>query len=180
MATLPAAEGQRHRAVFELARRLKALLRLKDAPAADLKPIVQRWHQLALPVIRTKPFEETWLDFVEGWQRVKFPAGTGPLEALWSKALAEALPPAAMVYEQEGVRRLVALCNQLQRAAGQATFFLACRTAGALLGVDHTTAWRWLRLLEVDGVLRRISTGSTRTHRANEYRAGRIEPGRER
>ncbi len=170
LATLPTGEGQRYYALFALARRLKSLPHLADADLADLKPLVRRWHQLALPVIGTKPFEESWLDFAEGWQRVRFPAGTGPLEALWLRATAEPLPAAALAYEQDGVRRLVAFCRQLQRRAGQAAFFLACRTAGALLGVEHTTAWRWLRLLEIDGVLRRISTGSKETHKANEYR----------
>jgi hypothetical protein len=130
---------------------------------------VRRWHELALPAIRTKPFEETWLDFVDGWRRVKFPAGAGPLEALWSQALAAPLPPTALAYEQDGVRRLVAFCQQLQRHAGQGTFFLACRTAGAMLGVPHKLAWRWLQLLEIDGVLDRVSTGSKATGRANEY-----------
>jgi hypothetical protein len=170
LATLPTGEGQRHRAVFALARRLKALPHLTDADALDLKPVVRRWHQLALPAIRTKPFEETWLDFVDGWRRVKFPAGAGPVEALWSRALAEPLPAAALAYEQDGVRLLVGLCGQLQRHAGRGTFFLACRTAGALLGVPHTTGWRWLRLLEIDGILRRISTGSKASGKANEYR----------
>ncbi len=169
LATLPSGMGQRHYALFTLARRLKALPHLADANLGDLKPLVRRWHQLALPVIGTKPFEESWIDFAEGWQRVRFPAGAGPLEALWLQAMAEAPPVAALAYEQDGVRRLVAFCYQLQRHAGQAAFFLACRTAGTLLGVEHTTAWRWLRLMEIDGVLARVSTGSQKTQKANEY-----------
>jgi hypothetical protein len=170
LAALPTGEGRRHRAVFELARGLKALPHLADADLTDLKPIVRRWHQLALPVIRTKPFEETWLDFADGWQRVKYPAGAGPLEMLWRQALAEAPPSAALDYEQAGVRNLVAFCRQLQRQAGQGAFFLACRTAGTLLGVHYRTAWSWLQLLEIDGVLHRVTTGSKVTKRANEYR----------
>jgi len=153
-----------------LARRLKSLPHLTDAHVSNLKPTVQQWHKLALPVIRTKPFEETWLDFAQGWARVKYPGGTGPLAALWSLAISEALPPRALAYEQESVRLLVGLCYQLQRHAGRGTFFLACRTAGALLGVDHTTAWRWLNLLDIDGVLCKVSTGNLATHKANEYR----------
>jgi hypothetical protein len=171
LATLPAGEGRRHRALFHLARQLKALAHLADADPVALKPVVKRWHTLALPVIRTKPFEESWLDFVDGWKRVQFPAGTGPLQALWSRALAEPLPPEALAYEEEGVRRLVALCFQLQRRAGAGTFFLACRTAQDVLGLDsHVTAWRWLRILELDGVLVRASTGSKASRLANEYR----------
>jgi hypothetical protein len=168
--TLPAGPGRRHRAVFELARRLKALPPLADADPRSLRPIVQEWHRLALPVIRTKAFEETWLDFQVGWGKVMFPAGAGPLDLVWARALAEAPPPAAAAYGQDGVRRLVALCYQLQRHAGEGTWFLACRTAESLLGVPYQTTSRWLRLLEFDGLLRRISTGSKAARRANEYR----------
>jgi hypothetical protein len=167
--TLPAGPGRRHWALFELARRLKAIPHLAGADAAELKPLVRRWHQQALRFIRTKPFEESWLDFADTWDRVRFPAGVGPLETLWAQALAGPLPESALDYDQDGVRRLVALCEQLQRHAGRGTFFLACRTAGQLAGVNHKTAWRWLRLLEIDKVLRRVSTGSKATHRANEY-----------
>jgi hypothetical protein len=170
-ATLPAGEGRRHRALFHLARQLKALPHLAGADPAALKPVVKHWHRLALPVIRTKPFKESWLDFVDAWKRVKFPAGTGPLQALWSRALAEPPPPEVLAYAEEGVRRLVALCFQLQRRAGAGTFFLACRTAQDVLGLDsHVTAWRWLRILQVDGVLVRVSTGSKASRLANEYR----------
>jgi hypothetical protein len=170
--------GQRRRALFRLARRLKALPHLADADVGSLKPLVRQWHGLALPVIRTKPFEESWLDFADAWARVKFPAGTGPLEDLWQQARAEGPPPAALAYEQEGLRLLVGLCRRLQQHAGEGTFFLACRTAGALLRVDHTVAWRWLRVLEIDGVLRRVSTGSKAARRANEYRYFVTEKGK--
>jgi hypothetical protein len=173
LATLPESEGRRHRALFELARQLKALPQYADADPPALQPIVREWHRLARPIIRTKPFEESWLDFVDGWANVRFPAGAGPLDALWARALAEAPPPEAAAYEQDGVRRLVALCRQLQRRAGEETWFLACRTAGSLLGVPYQTAWRWLRLLERDGVLHRTSTGSKATRKANEYRCVR-------
>jgi hypothetical protein len=125
---------------------------------------------LSVTVIRTKSFEASWIDFAEGWGKVKFPVGCGPLQVLWAESLAAPLPRAALAYGDEDVRRLVAFCYQLQRHAGESPFFLACRSAGALLGTDHTTAWRWLRLLEIDQVLVRISTGSQAKHRANEYR----------
>ena len=39
---------------------------------------------------------------------------------------------------------LVGICRELQRRAGDAPFFLGCRTAAELLGVEHNTAARWL------------------------------------
>ena len=81
-----------------------------------------------------------------------------------------AIPPAAQKYEQSGLRVLVAICRELQRAAGTNPFFLGCRTAGRLLGVDHTTAWRWLWLLKQDGILHVVEKGDHAKRRASRYR----------
>ena len=142
--TLPATIGQRHRQVFDLARALKAVPHYADAAAGDLQTIVRRWHQEGVRrgVIGTEPFEETWIDFLRAWPRVKFPKGQEPVTAIFEKAKGRPLPQAARQYESPGVRLLVALCQELQRAAGDEPFFLGCRTAGRLLKVDHTTAWR--------------------------------------
>ena len=168
--SLPAAPGRRNKLVFELARALKALPALSDAKANDLEPYVRRWHTLALPVIRTEPFEETWIDFLRAWPRVKYPKGTGPMAAIFERALAADLPSAAERYKLDGIRLLVALCCELQRAAGDGPFYLSTRTAGRLLNVDHTTAWRWLFLLENDNVLSVVSRGSQSTRKATRYR----------
>jgi hypothetical protein len=79
------------------------------------------------------------------------------------------LPKVAMRYEGDGLRLLVALCRQLQRQAGGAPFFLACRTAGGLLGVEHVTAWRWLFALIHDGLLVEVEKGDAKRCRANHY-----------
>jgi hypothetical protein len=168
--TLPAGPGRRQRAIFDLVRGLKAIPHFVNADPRDLEPILRRWHKLALPTIRTKPFEESRGDFLRAWPLAKYPAGAGPLHALWALALAEPAPPEALRYEQEEVRRLVALCYQLQGHAGADSFPLPCRTAAELLGVGPATAWRWLQLLELDGVLIRTFTGSKASGRANEYR----------
>jgi hypothetical protein len=47
----------------------------------------------------------------------------------------------------------VALCRELQQIAGRDWFFLDCRTAGRLIGVDHTAAWRYVDVLYADGFL---------------------------
>jgi hypothetical protein len=169
-ATMPSGPGQRNRMIFALCRRLKALPHLADADPGELRDVIQRWHQLALPAIRTKPFEETYIDFLRAWPKVKHPAGSGPLADLFQRASAAPPPSVATGYEQEGLRLLVSLCRELHRAADPGPFFLGCRTAGTLLGVDHTTAWRWLFLLKEDGVLELVSIGSQSTHKASRYR----------
>ena len=65
---------------------------------------------------------------------------------------------------------LVAVCRELQRASGDKPFFLACRTTGRLLGVDHTTAWRWLFLLTHKGIIEEVEKGDRAKRRASRYR----------
>ena len=81
-------------------------------------------------------------------------------------------PPEAMRYEQGKVRLLVSMCRELQQDAGDSPFYLGCRTAGRLLDVDHTTAWRWLFLLQSDGLLTLVERGGQTgsRYRATRYR----------
>jgi hypothetical protein len=169
-ATLPVRAGERHRRLFDLARELKAIPALASADLARLKPIVRSWHQAALPIIGTKPFDETWLDFAEAWDKVKFPKGQGPMCMIFSRARDADPPPVAAEYETSGVKLLIRLCRELQRYHGTNPFHLDCRTAAELLGVEHTAAWRWLKLLQHDRVIRLESTGSRASRRANCYR----------
>ena len=162
--------GQRHRMVFELARAIKTIPALADAAFDELKPIVQRWHTLAKSRMRTKAFEESWFDFCEAWPKVKFPKGKEPIVMMFSQAIENELPEVAKQYEQQELRQLVALCRELQRADGTAPFFLAARTAGGLLDVTHTTAWRWLRGLQHDGILKEVEKGNQATRKASRYR----------
>ena len=118
---------------------------------------MKKWHRLALPVIRTKEWEETIFDFLDGWGRIQFVAGAGPVDHLWDVAGALTIPGAER-YDRPEVRRLVGLCSLLQRHSHGKSFFLGCRTVARLAGVHYTTAWRWLRLLELTGVLERTST----------------------
>ena len=168
--TLPTRRGMRNNNVFELARTLKAIPQLADAPRTALRPYVQFWHQLALPVIGTKPFEETWIDFLKGWPRVKFPKGSDPMAEALANAVAAKLPEAAVVYEQEQLRLLVSLCRELQRVSGDSPFFLSCRVAERLLGVHFKTANRWLFLLVQENVLELVTQGDASSMLASRYR----------
>lgn len=166
--------GRRNDQVFDLCRVLKAIPRLADAGPHALEPVVRRWHELGLMngLIGSIPFEETWMDFLHGWPNVKFPKGTEPMAVIFEQVQTGSLPQAAFRYEQPGLRLLVALCRELQRASGDRPFFLGCRTAGRLLGVDHTTAWRWLFLLQHDRpqVLEVVEKGGRARRQASRYR----------
>lgn len=169
-ATRPSRTGQRNRLVFEFARWLKALPDYRDADPRSLDDVVRQWHQQAKPFIGTPDFEETLIDFRKGWAKVKHPRGMEPMAEIVAKAFAAAVPEVAEKYESEPVRRLTALCRELQRAAGAGPFYLSCHTAGRLLGADPKSANRWLFFLEDEGILQTVEKGSNRTQRATRYR----------
>ncbi len=121
-----------------------------------------------LPYIATKDFDESWVDFVNAWVNVKFPAGQEPIRMVYQQAVSHGLPLAAGRYSADSLCRLVALCRELQCVAGDAPFYLACRTAGELLGITHVLASKWLRLLVLDKILEITTPGSQR--HATRYR----------
>jgi hypothetical protein len=142
--TLPTGYGQRNHCLFVLARRLKAQPECATAKAEELLPLVQRWHQLALPHIRTKDFAESWRDFAVAWQRVRS-AGDG--EVLvgvreWVCRLTD-----------DPLLRLELACEAIQARQDGKPFYLACRTAADLIGAKKSTAAKLLTRLVEAGIL---------------------------
>ena len=165
----PSQPGKRNRQVFELCRSLKAIPEIADIEGGEFEKVVRAWHKKALPAIATKPFEETWIDFLRAWPRVRFPRGQERIAAQL-EAAKQSIPEAAKRFDQPALRLLVSLCRELQRGAGPEPFYLSCRTAGRLLEVDHMTASRWLYLLVQTGILTEVEKGSQRQNKATRYR----------
>jgi hypothetical protein len=168
LATLPTDIGQRNRRLFELARHLKGII--PDAGPDELRRIVQNWHKLARPIIRTKSFDTTWTDFRRAWQQVKHPVR----QPRWTAAvqLAERidLPAIASRYDSDEYRRLVRLCLALHQVHGGGQFPLACRVAGEYLGVAFRTASEMIKTLVFDRVLTVASKRMQSGRWAYEYR----------
>lgn len=169
-ATRPTAVSQRNRKLFAFARHLKAIPRLAALPVGQLKPFVRQWYNGGKGAIGTLDFDTTWGDFVRGWPKIRWAIGEGPLEKALSAAIKAELPEWAAEYESPGLRLLVKLCWELQRASGESPFFLSCRTAGQALGEDYGTTWRWFGVLEADGVLEVVERCPQGGRRANRYR----------
>ncbi|MDC0175570.1 hypothetical protein OAJ60_01425 [Planctomycetaceae bacterium] len=167
LATLPTGPGLRNRCIFELARRLKALI--PGSTADELRQIVRKWHRLALPVIRTKPFTDTWMDFTTAWQRVKVPFGSS-FSDIVKRAQELPLPKIALEYDDEAAQLLVRACVELQRFHGPDPFFLSCRKAGDLIAVSKSKAAGLLKMLVFDGVIEMAADGDREKKRATEYR----------
>jgi hypothetical protein len=150
--TLPDKPGQRNNLLFKLARALKAILPLADEPANSpvLRELLKRWHGLALPFIDTKPFEDTWVEFMRAWENVLFPAGDDPLLAALARAHSGGVPTLATRYDHPKARLLASICRELQRHTGEEPFYLACPRLERLLEVDRKQAWLWLQLFQKD------------------------------
>lgn len=162
----PSGPGQRHDCIFTLVRYLRQIGSVKDKDPRDLEQIFRRWFRVALPVIRTKDYRESWKDFCYAWREVRFPVGM-LLQAAADRADESSVPEHVV---EDHHRRLAAICRELQLMHGDQPFFLDCRNAGLLLEVSYRTALRMLNALSRAGVLRKVSTGSWQSAKANEYR----------
>jgi hypothetical protein len=169
--TLPRHVGKRNDAIFDLARTMKGKPEFAGAEPLALRSIVLEWHRRALPVIGTQPFDMTWADFLRAWKGVIYPKGTEPMAQI-AKRASSCAPPAWMLerFDCPNTHRLLLLCRELHRASRGGVWFLSCRTAGALLGIDHTAAWARMHLLEDEGVLVATERGIVGGKRATRYR----------
>jgi hypothetical protein len=157
--TLPKKTGSRNRKVFELARALRSLPEYADADPKIFEPAVRQWHRQALPNIRTQDFEETWIDFLKAWPKIRWRKGTKPMSEIFEKAKTTTVPEFALRYDNPKLRLLVVWCKILQERAGNSSFFLSARTAGKYLDIDLMKANRWLFLLEQDRILEVVEKG---------------------
>jgi len=172
--TLPHEQETRNRKIFEFARALKAMPLYSEVDPRQLRDIVRQWHTAALPNIRTQVFEETWIDFLKVWPRIKYPKGKEPMAMLFQNAMQMEPPKEALeLYpENQVIQTLATVCRELQRAAGSNPFFLAARTAARYLEIDKNTANRYLFLLVQDELLQLVSKGGTAAapRKASRYR----------
>jgi len=154
--TLPKRAGERDRKIFELARSLKAVEGLKNIDPNLLRPVVERWHNRALPVITTKEVDATWFDFLYGWAHVKSPKGQ-----VMNMAIERATTnPVNAPYGLPAMKALLSLCRALQEQNGKEPFFLSTCKVSELYGIDRMTAFRWLWMLEKDGWIMTVEKGN--------------------
>ena len=138
----------------------------------ELREVFNQWHRLSAQHLRPDQSRDEYLfEFLAGLRRAKYDIGNEPLAVAWQRAQRDPLPQAAMQFDDPQVRLLVALCQELQRAAGDSVFFLAGRTVAKLLGhPTHTTAALWLRGLVAAGILKIVEQGSPTTNKATRFR----------
>lgn len=155
--TLPPQFGTRNHQVFEFCRAMHSITEFEGYPATAFVEILRIWHRKALPKIRTKDFSTTKHDFLIGWPNVKYPFGLTMQLAL-REARRMATPKCAK--DHAGNRKKVNLIK-LFRALSQEReeFFVSVRTIENLFKVDISTASRWLRGFQLEGILELIQKG---------------------
>jgi hypothetical protein len=139
-----------------------------------LKPHVRRWYELAEPVIGTKDFAVTYVDFLRGWPLVEH-----PLDAEYiPEVFAQARKKPAVGLDDERLGILATACRLLAAGKGDGVFFLACRTAGEQLGVSHSIAADLLVILQAEKIIRLVRKGGTAENPREASRFRYIGPDR--
>lgn len=167
---LPSRAGERHIAIFELARHLKATC--PNATESELTATLKRWHALVLPIVGTKDFEASRLDFVMAWLNVKF---VNVLEPIVNGDLPELKN--WMVGHHFGVigTRLLRICMALEEHFSPEPFFLASRAIAPYFDKHHTWIALILKSMCSCGLLQIVELGTqghaTRYRLGSEYRS---------
>lgn len=160
----------REHSLWRLARTLKSLEEFRTLPLHALQPVVRRWWQLALPVIRTKAWCETWAAFGRCWERVRIPyeANGTSVEGILERARRAGCPEELRSEFGPDVCGLVAaICRELARESTTGRFCLHRNTLARLCGVSPGTASACLRALIGSRVIRR--TRDPQPGRSTEY-----------
>ena len=166
--SLPGEERQRNKSIFAFCRRLHAIPECKERAVHEFREIVQEWHQRALPIIRTKPFDETWAEFIRAFHNVKIPQDSDLLVHLYESVSTEDVSEICAPYESETTRKLIRLCVSLDQHHKGGVFFLACRTVEKVCGFSYKLAADRLNMLVVDKVLSLVERGNE-SGRASRY-----------
>lgn len=164
-ATLPTVPGARNAALFNFARHLKAIPQVATMDHSKLRRIAYEWFERSLPIVTTKTFDVTWSDFLHAYDHARFPLGHNPLSGI--KEAAQRMPNEFTDrFDCPKTLLLIKVCKLLQQNMQQRPFFISTREAARILEVDPTAAWKRLKMLEREGLLRMAEAGS-------EYRATR-------
>lgn len=154
---IPTGVGQRHRLIFELARRFKPLE--PEASSDRQLEVLKKWHADHIHNIRTKDFTISWADWQNAWSKVKYPYGERLLKCLENMSPTD-LPPGLESFGGKGIRLYKICCALQQDQSDGEPFFLSARTAGSLLGIHFTDAASLLSCLVINGWLQLIKCGS--------------------
>jgi hypothetical protein len=146
---IPTQFGQRNAALFQLARYLRGVA--ANASKEALYDVVFQWFNRYEAVIRTKDFGVTWATFELAWKNIKTPYGE-TLRGIISNPLPL---PNWMNGHRYGQRadQLLRICVTLAEHHDPEPFFLSCRTAQQLTGIDFSDCAKLFKVFVNQGFL---------------------------
>jgi Bifunctional DNA primase/polymerase, N-terminal len=171
---LPRQKHSNHDHLFLLARAIKTLEKQQSHPFSsdERREIFGLWYDKSKPHLREHQSKEAYMiEFLNAYKAAKSPIGAADSEA-WNNALRNPLPINFLPhFAQSEIRLVIGFCVELQRNAGDAPFFLSCRTLQKFLHHNtHTTSASWLRALVADEVLDEVEKGNAGTGKASRYK----------
>jgi hypothetical protein len=160
--------------IFTLCRALKAFEATNGhtLTKAEQDSAFSLWWNTAKPLLpRDAEFDEYRFEFERTFEKTRTPLGANPLFQAIEQADSRPLPPEAARYGSPKIKRLVAVCFQLQRLAGNAPFFIGARGAAIVLGTKKPeTGLTTLDGLVRDGILTVVRKGESGGKLATRYR----------
>ena len=178
LACVPAKSKQNHQTLITLTRHLlkiewdlrtaNQLLQSERLPTEIILQAFETWYSANKFVTHSR--DDYLAEFLEAWQTVKIPID-GALHRIWAISQSAHTPRVALEYfNEEKMRLLVTFCRELQRARGDAPFFLSCRTVQQLFGLSSPReALRRLSAHQALGIISLIERGN-QTGRATRWR----------
>ena len=178
--SLPIHDRQNNDKVFLLARSMLTVQRHlgRSLTKKELIHAIRLWCDLTQELGFLRETRDHYVaKFFFAWKHVKKEVGRSlDLHKLLRVVDDNPLPPEAELFETTTARRLVGLCYYLQLLAGEEPFFLSCRKAAAVLGVESfTTTAEWLRSMVDVGILVLVSKGLGVKSSRYRYVSGALE-----
>jgi hypothetical protein len=168
-------DGLNKDCLFTFARALKAFEITHDRrlPPEELQVAFALWWSQATALLPPDAdFEEWRSDFEDTFARTHSPLGANSLGEAIRRAIAEPLPPQAERYTSPKIKRLVAVCCQLQFLQGNNPFFLGVRDAARIMEIQNLyQANARLKTLVRDNILIVVEKGTRK--RATRFRFNR-------
>lgn len=169
--SLPSKKHENNNCLFTLARAIKTLEKKGQTfEPCQLQEVFEQWYVRSEQFLRDgQSKEEYYLEFMNAYQRAKFPLGGRRLSEAWERASSQPLPDEATKFQNPKLRLLIAFLKQLQLMAGDKPFYATSRDCAAFLEQKtHSTAYMWLGALTTMGYIKVVEPGND--HKATRYR----------
>lgn len=122
--------------------------------------------------------ERARVDFIDGWGKVRCPAGRRPFHEAWHRAQTEPIEfgPDQLSIDSSTYRRLLGFAAWLQVTNGQEPIFLPIKHVGPLLDVSPTMVSKYIRFAVTDGFVRVVEKHTAKKAARIVFDVRRIPP----